>query len=207
MRLAIFALACGLPAASAAAAQETGAGLRVETRPAAGIAIFASPTEAQAACTGAGGNFGLENGRFVCVNPRSPLRSTRTQVAPPAAVAGPDASDSSARGIEVESLTLRPGENASFTLAQGGSHQLLRRAAPSAPGAITVVYETAEGGSRLIATSRTGHALRFTVLADPDGNGGFSPMGEIALPGDGTPATRRWPGALGTISIGGFVRP
>lgn len=206
MRLVTFALACGAFAA-AAAAQETGAGLRVETRPGGGIAIFASPTEAQAACTGAGGNFGLENGRFVCVNPRSPLRSTRTEVAPPAAAAGPETSDSTARGIEVESLTLRPGEHASFTLAQGYSHQLLRSAAPSAPGAITVAYEVAGGRSRITATSRTGHALRFTVLADPDGNGSFSPMGEIALPGDGTPATRSWPGALGAISIGNFARP
>ena len=206
MHLVNIALAYG-SLLGGAAAQETGAGLRVESRPGGGIAIFASPTEAQAACTGAGGNFELENGRFVCVNPRSPLRSTRSEVAPPAAAAGADASDVPARGIEVESLTLRPGENASFTLAQGYSHQLLRRAEPSAPGVITVTYEVAAGHSRITAISRTGHALRFTVLADPDGNGGFSPMGEVAMPGDGTPATRSWPGTLGAISIGNFVRP
>jgi hypothetical protein len=59
--------------------------------------------------------------------------------------------------------------------------------------------------SRLVATSHAGHPLTFSVLADPDGNGGFSAMGEISLPGDGTPILRSWPGSLGTINVGSFV--
>ncbi|MGQ0558665.1 MAG: hypothetical protein ACT4OE_03640 [Sphingosinicella sp.] len=105
---------------------------------------------------------------------------------------------------QVERLTLRPGESASFTLARGFDHQLLVRAAPGAPGAITVSYEVAGGMSTITATSRTGFALTFSVLADPDGNGGYSQMGEIALPGDGTAAVRRWPGSLGPINVGSF---
>jgi hypothetical protein len=108
-------------------------------------------------------------------------------------------------GVGVERVTLHPGESASFTLAQGYSHQLLRQAAPTAPGAITVRYEAAGGASTVTAVSRTGYPTTFSVLADPDGNGGFSPMGEIALPGDGTPASRTWPGALGAISVGNFA--
>ena len=34
---------------------------------------------------------------------------------------------------------------------------------------------------------------------------GKGPVGEIVLPGDGTPVTRRWPGSLGTISVGDFA--
>lgn len=203
MRLPVAIVAC-CAFASGGLAQESGAGLRVETRPGGATAIFASPTEAQAACTGAGGGFGLESGRFICVNPRTPLRSTRASVAP-ALTAGPEG-DGMAAGTGVDSLTLRPGENASFVIAEGNNHQLLRRVAPAAPGAITVTYMFADGRARLTATSRTGFMLRFTLLADPDGNGGFSPMGEVALPGDGSPVTRDWPRSLGTISIGSFVR-
>lgn len=110
-----------------------------------------------------------------------------------------------APGTEVERITLRPGESASFTLAPGYEHQLLRRAAPNARGAITIRYEVAGGQSTVTATSHAGHALTFSVLADPDGNGGFAGMGEVPLPGDGTPATRSWPGSLGPINVGGFV--
>ena len=108
-------------------------------------------------------------------------------------------------GTDVERVTLQPGESASFTLATGFDHQLLQRAAPDAKGAITVRYEVVGGQSRITATSRTGYATVFTVLADPDGNGGFQAAGEISLPGDGSAASRSWPGSLGTINIGNFV--
>ena len=110
-----------------------------------------------------------------------------------------------APGIQVERISLRPGESASFTLAPGFEHQLLRRAAPNARGAITIRYDVAHGQSRVTAISHAGRALTFSVLADPDGNGGFTGMGEIQLPGDGRPATRIWVGSLGTINVGGFV--
>lgn len=106
---------------------------------------------------------------------------------------------------DVERVTLNPGESASFVLARGYDHQLLRRASPSAKGAITVTYQVAGGEAKVTAVSRTGYPTTFTVLADPDGNGGFGPAGEIQLPGDGTPATRSWPGTLGTINIGDFL--
>lgn len=202
--LMTLSLAC--IASPAAVAQEAGASVTVETVPGGRTALFASPAEAQAACVGAGGNFGLRERRFICVNPRQPLQSTRAEATPPATPAGPDRSNTPARGVEVDSIALQPGERVSFTLAAGHSHQLLRRADLSAPGAITVSYEANGGGARLTATSRTGYALIFQVLADPDGNGGFSPMGEIALPGDGSPATRRWPSSLGAINIGNFRR-
>ncbi len=186
-----------------AAAQEQGASVTVEVRPGGRTALFNSPTEAQAACTGAGGNFGLDQRRFVCVNPRGPVRSTRTDAVAPAAPEG----GTTGGDAQVESLTMRPGEVVSFTLAQGGSHQLLRRTGAASPGAITIRYETKGGESTIIASSRTGYPLTFSVLADPDGNGGFSPVGEIALPGDGTPARLSRHGALGAVSVGGFRRP
>ncbi len=202
----LIALPLALLASPPAVAQEAGASVRVETVPGGRTALFASPAEAQAGCVGAGGNFGLRERRFICVNPRRPLQSTRTEPAPPATPARPDASNMSARGVEVDSITIQPGDRVSFTLAEGHSHRRLRRADPSAPGAITVSYEAHGGGARVIATSRTGYSLIFRVLADPDGNGGFSPMGEITLPGDGSPATRRWPASLGAIKIGNFRR-
>jgi hypothetical protein len=107
--------------------------------------------------------------------------------------------------ITVERIGLAPGESASFTLAPGREHQLLQRAAPNAAGAITIRYEAAGGRSIVAATSRTGYATVFTILADPDGDGGFAPVGEINLPGDGSAATRSWPGALGAINVGDFV--
>lgn len=110
-----------------------------------------------------------------------------------------------APGTQVERIALRPGQSASFTLAPGFEHQLLRRAAPNARGAITIRYQVAGGQSTVTAISHAGRALTFSVLADPDGNGGFSGMGEIQLPGDGTPARRSWAGSLGTINVGGFV--
>lgn len=183
--------------------------MSVESRPGGTVTIFNDPAEAQAACTSAGGGFGLRERRFVCVNPRRRLQSTRTaDPAPSVAPTPPPSSsdpDEAAPGTEVERITLRPGDRASFTLAQGFSHQLLRRASPSAAGAITIRYEVADGASRVTGTSSTGYPLRFSVLADPDGNGGFSAMGEISLPGDGTPATRSWRGSLGIINVGNFV--
>ena len=110
-----------------------------------------------------------------------------------------------APGTQVERITLRPGQSASFTLAPGYEHQLLRRARPNARGAITIRYEVAGGQSTIVAVSRVGRPLTFSVLADPDGNGGFSGMGDVQLPGDGTPARRSWPGALGPVNVGGFV--
>ncbi len=107
-------------------------------------------------------------------------------------------------GTAIERVTLAPGESASFTLAPGFDHQLLQKAAPGARGAITIRYQSAGGGSRITAVSHTGYPTKFTVLADPDGNGGFEPAGDIDLPGDGTPATRNWPSALGTVNVGDF---
>lgn len=108
-------------------------------------------------------------------------------------------------GTDVERVTLAPGQSASFTLAPGFDHQLLLAASPTDKGAITIRYEVANGQSTITATSRLGRATTFTVLADPDGNGGFQSMGEVALPGDGNPVTRAWPGNLGTINIGDFT--
>lgn len=108
-------------------------------------------------------------------------------------------------GTAIERITLAPGESASFTLAPGFDHQLLQKAAPTAKGAITIRYQVAGGASQVVATSRTGYATKFTVLADPDGDGGYQPAGDIDLPGDGTPATRSWPGSLGSINVGDFA--
>ena len=129
-----------------------------------------------------------------------PLLLAAALILAPAAIA-----QEAAPGTDVERVTLAPGESASFTLAPGKDHQLLRSAAPGAKGAVTVRYEAAGSVSTVTATSKAGHPMTFTVLADPDGNGGFEPAGEIQLPGDGTPATRSWPITLGTINIGDFV--
>jgi hypothetical protein len=120
----------------------------------------------------------------------------------PAALA---AQDIPIPGIDVERVGLLPGESASFTLASGNEHQLLHRAAPNARGAITISYQIAGGQSTISAVSRTGYPTRFSVLADPDGNGGFDPEGSIDLPGDGRTVTRTWPGTLGAINVGHFV--
>jgi hypothetical protein len=108
-------------------------------------------------------------------------------------------------GVAVERIGLQPGESASFTLASGNQHQLLHRAAPNARGAITISYQVAGGQSTITAVSHTGYPTRFNILADPDGNGGFEPEGEVDLPGDGQTVTRSWPGTLGAINIGHFV--
>ncbi|MEI9927867.1 MAG: hypothetical protein WDN44_09350 [Sphingomonas sp.] len=110
-----------------------------------------------------------------------------------------------APGTHVERLTLHPGESASFTLAAGTDHQLLERAAPDAKGAITIRYAVAGDRSTIAAVSRTGYPTVFTVLVDPDGDGGFTPAGDLRLAGDGTAAERSWPGDLGTINVGDFV--
>jgi hypothetical protein len=111
-------------------------------------------------------------------------------------------------GVGVDRITLHPGETRAFTLAPGNEHQLLVLTDPAHPAAhaITVHYDVTGGSSHITATSRTGYALGFTVLADPDGDGGFEPAGTVAnLAGDGTPLTRDWPAALGTINVGDFV--
>lgn len=108
-------------------------------------------------------------------------------------------------GTDIERVTLAPGQSASFTLAPGFDHQLLRSASPDAKGAITIRYSVANGQSTLVAVSRLGHATAFTVLADPDGNGGFESLGEVPLPGDGSAVTKSWPGNLGTINVGDFA--
>jgi hypothetical protein len=108
-------------------------------------------------------------------------------------------------GTDVERIGLQPGESASFTLASGNAHQLLHRAAPNARGAITISYRAAGGQSTISAVSHTGYATSFSVLADPDGNGGFEPAGSIDLPGDGRTVTRSWPAPLGAINVGHFV--
>jgi hypothetical protein len=108
-------------------------------------------------------------------------------------------------GTDVERIGLQPGESASFTLASGNEHQLLRRAAANARGAITISYSAAGGQSTISAVSHTGYATRFSVLADPEGDGGFVPEGSIDLPGDGRTVTRSWPGSLGAINVGHFV--
>src|ERR1700712_2024565 len=100
------------------------------------------------------------------------------------------AQDNPPPGTDVERIGLQPGESASFTLASGNEHQLLHRAAPNARGAITISYRAAGGQSTISAVSHTGYATSFSVLADPDGNGGFEPAGSIDLPGDGRTVTR-----------------
>jgi len=115
------------------------------------------------------------------------------------------AQDEPPPGTDVERIGLQPGESASFTLASGNNHQLLHRAAPNARGAITISYSVTGGQSTISATSHLGYATRFSILADPNGNGGFQPQGSIDLPGDGQTVTRSWPGALGAINVGHFV--
>jgi hypothetical protein len=120
----------------------------------------------------------------------------------PAALA---AQDTTPPGTDVERIGLRPGESASFTLASGNEHQLLHRAPANARGAITISYSVAGGQSTISAVSHTGYATSFSVLADPDGNGGFQPEGSVDLPGDGRTVTRTWPMPLGAINVGHFV--
>jgi hypothetical protein len=111
-------------------------------------------------------------------------------------------------GIGVDRVTLHPGETKSFTLAPGKDHQLLVPTDPAHPAAkaITVRYEASATGSRVTATSGLGYTVGFTVLADPDGDGGFEPAGDIAnLAGNGAPVSRSWPASLGTINVGDFT--
>jgi hypothetical protein len=108
-------------------------------------------------------------------------------------------------GTAVERITLHPGESASFTLAPGKDHQLLNRVDAGTPGAITIRYGVTNGMSTVVATSGIGYDTSFTVLADPDGDGGFEPAGDLALPGNGRPASRGWPKLLGTINVGDFT--
>ena len=115
------------------------------------------------------------------------------------------AQDTTPPGTDVERIGLQPGESASFTLDSGNEHQLLHRAAPDARGAITISYRVAGGQSVVSAVSHTGYPTSFSILADPDGDGGFEPEGSVELPGDGRTVTRTWPAALGAINVGHFV--
>lgn len=108
-------------------------------------------------------------------------------------------------GTAVERVTMHPGETASFTLAPGKDHQLLHAADPGTKGAITIYYDAEGTRSTITATSRTGYETVFSILADPEGSGGFKPVGEVQLPGDGRPAVRVFPGKLGTINVGSFA--
>jgi hypothetical protein len=192
-------------AATAAAAQgqtDQGVGLSVTSLPGGSVALFNTPTEAQLACTRAGGGFGLREGKWVCMNARTALKSTRT--APPASPPRTELPQSVPPGIQVESVTLQPGESTSFILAPGFNHQLLRKSPPTAAGAITIRYDVVKGASRVVAIRGPGAALTFRVLADRDGNGGFTKIGEMTIPADGTGAARSWPGSLGPISVGEF---
>lgn len=115
------------------------------------------------------------------------------------------AQDTTPPGTDVERIGLQPGESASFTLASGNEHQLLHRAPADTRGAITISYRVEGGQSIVNAVSHTGYPTSFSVLADPDGNGGFEPEGAIELPGDGQAVTRTWPSPLGAINVGHFV--
>jgi hypothetical protein len=106
--------------------------------------------------------------------------------------------------VGVERASLSPGDVKAFRLAPGTNHQLLVPVTSEAPGAITISYRADGGQSTIVAINRTGHPLRFTVLADPGGNGGFQPAGAMAASGDGRPASRTWPNALGRINVGDF---
>jgi hypothetical protein len=117
--------------------------------------------------------------------------AAQAQVAPP--------------GTAVERVTLSPGQSASFTLAPGKDHQLLNSAAPDSKGAITIKYEEVDGRATISAVSKTGYETSFTVLVDPDGDGGFEPAGDIKLAGDGTAAARSWPAPLGKVNVGDFL--
>ena len=111
-----------------------------------------------------------------------------------------------AAGIEAERVELSPGDRIAFTLAQGFSHQLLRKtkAARPAPHAIIISYAVINGESLVTISSRTGYPTRCSVLADPKGDGGFVPAGMIDVPGDGTLVEKRWPQAMGVLNIGNF---
>jgi len=106
-------------------------------------------------------------------------------------------------GIAVQRVTLRPGDVAVFTLKPGGHHQLLVAAKRDAPGAISISYD--QSGDRITAVSHAGKPMSFSVLADPSHSGGFVPMGDIPLPGDGSTVVKDYPRPLGTINVGDFV--
>ena len=112
-------------------------------------------------------------------------------------------------GVDVDRVTLAPGETKAFTLAPGNSHQLLVATAnKSAKGVIVLAYQASAAGSVLTATSRTGSSMAFTILADPDGNGSFEPAGAVDnLPGDGSVVTTRWSTHMGKLNVGDFVGP
>lgn len=103
--------------------------------------------------------------------------------------------------VAVESIGLVPGQAKSFVLRPGGSHQLLVAAAPDDPGAITLVYRTNGGRSAIVATSLAG-PVTFSVLADPEGDGGYTRAGSVAVSGDGQPTRQAFDRNLGAIVVG-----
>jgi len=108
---------------------------------------------------------------------------------------------SGASDVAVESIGLVPGQAKSFVLRPGGSHQLLVPAAPDAPGAITLVYRAGGGRSAIVATSMAG-PVTFSVLADPEGDGGYVRAGSVAVSGDGQPTRQGFDRELGAIVVG-----
>ncbi len=113
-------------------------------------------------------------------------------------------------GVGVDRIALAPGETKAFTLAPGHDHQLLLPTDPArpAPKAIVVHYSADASGSTIRVESKLGYPTGFSVLADPDGDGGFAPAGDVVdVPGDGRSVSRTWPMPLGRINVGGFTGP
>ena len=137
---------------------------------------------------------------------RSPMIAAALLLAAAPAFAQTDTAPARGSGVHVEAVSLQPGDTRAFTLAPGKSHQLLYSTDPAhpAPKAIVVTYQMSGANSVVTVTSRTGYPTTSTVLADRQGNGGYTEAGKITAAGDGSTVIQSYPGTLGTITIGSF---
>lgn len=115
-------------------------------------------------------------------------------------------------GVEVDRIGLEPGEAVSFTLARGDDHQLLRiqeRGAAAATAnlpqdAVSASYSSEGGLGVLRVANGTEHVLRYDLMADIDGNGGFRQYGVHRVE-PGATHVDRWARTVPEVNIGGFV--
>ncbi|WP_298023231.1 hypothetical protein [uncultured Parasphingopyxis sp.] len=114
--------------------------------------------------------------------------------------------------MEVDSLTLEPGDAVIFGFGEGFDHQLLlirHRGAeaisePLSPGEVRAVLYVDDGASWLDMENATSERLTFDGLADRRGQGGYSTVPTRSVAPGGRAEAGRWDFPIYSLVIGEF---
>lgn len=114
--------------------------------------------------------------------------------------------------MEVDSLTLQPGEAVIFGFGEGFDHQLLlvrhrgaeALAEPLAPGEVRAAFYVDGGESWLDLENATSQTLTFDGLADRRGEGGYSSVPTQAIGPGARAEAGRWAFPIYSLVIGDF---